>query len=286
MNDYALVRHDIQPNTPEWLELRKGFRTASEAAIVLGISPFQTPEQFKLIKAGLKTQYYSKAMQLGHELEAQVRQHAGDHFDLNFEEQIWTRGKYLASLDGIDGDVLVEIKVSDRTYNDLADGNMPEYYYAQVQQQLHCSPAKVGYIYAYSPKKDAYIHSAPIEEMPIYMESIEEAWEKFDAMPVPEQIDFSDNGEVVTLFQSYQTLKDQADNIKEQMDEIKRQLIAKAQDHSIEALGYKLTKSKPRTSYDYSKACKDAKIDLEAYKKVGDPSWSIKMAPNPFEAKE
>jgi len=286
MNDYAQVRHDIAPNTPEWLELRKGFRTASEAAIVMGLSPFQTPESFKLIKAGLKKQYYSKAMQLGHELEAQVRKHAGDHFDLNFEEQIWTRGKYLASLDGIDGDTLVEIKVSDHTYNALHDGDIPEYYHAQVQQQLHCSPAKVGYIYAYSPKKDAYIHSTPIEEQPDFMLTVEAAWEKFEAMLVPEKIDFSDDGSVVNLFQEYEQLKRQADALKEQMDAIKAQLVERANEHSIEAQGYKLTKSKPRTSYDYSKACKDAKLDMEAYKKVGESSWSIKLAPSPFEATE
>jgi len=286
MNDYALIKHDLQPNTPEWLELRKGFRTASEAPIVLGISPFQTPENFKLIKAGLKKQYYSKAMELGHTLEDQVRQHAGAHFDLNFKEEIWTRGKYLASLDGIDGDVLVEIKVSDHTYNALHDGVIPEYYYAQVQQQLHCSPAKVGYIYAYSPKKDAYIHSAPIEEMPMYMESIEEAWENFDAMPVPEKIDFSEDGSVVNLFHEYQSLKRKADELKERMETVKEKLVERAQDHSIEAAGYKLTKSKPRTSYDYSKACKDAKLDLSKYEKVGNPSWTITAPKSPFEAAE
>ena len=31
---------DLAPNTPEWLEARKKYRTASEAPIVCGISPF------------------------------------------------------------------------------------------------------------------------------------------------------------------------------------------------------------------------------------------------------
>jgi len=277
---------DLQPNTDEWLEVRKKYRTASEAPIVLGISPFTTPEAFKLIKAGLKKQYYSKAMQLGHELEDKSRQWANERFGKDFKEEIWVNGDYLASLDGIDDGTVLEIKTSDITYNKLKDGIIEEHYHAQIQQQLHCCGGVVAYLVAYGPKADDFAISEPIFPAPHYIEEIAKAWEKFDAMPVPEQIDFSDNGEVVTLFQSYQTLKETADNIKEQMDEIKQQLIAKAQDHSIEAQGYKLTKSKPRTSYDYSKACKDAKLDMEQYKKVGDPSWSIKMAPNPFEAIE
>ena len=66
----------LMQNTPEWLEARKKYRTASEAAIVLGISPFTTVEKFKSIKAGLVKQYYSKAMEQGHIQEDQIRQAA------------------------------------------------------------------------------------------------------------------------------------------------------------------------------------------------------------------
>ena len=69
-----MIKHDVKPNTPEWLELRTQYRTASEAAIVMGISPFTTPLKFKMIKEGLAKQYYSKAMQDGHRLEDQVQE--------------------------------------------------------------------------------------------------------------------------------------------------------------------------------------------------------------------
>jgi len=277
---------DLQPNTPEWLEARKKYRTASEAPIVLGISPFTSPDTFKLIKAGLKKQYYSKAMQLGHELEDKSRQWANEHLGKNFVEEIWVNGDYLASLDGRDGDTVLEIKTSDITYNKLVDGIIEEHYHAQIQQQLHCCGSEVAYLVAYSPKQDAFAISEPIYPAPHYIEEIAKAWDTFEAMPVPEKIDFSDSAEVINLFHEYEQLKQQADALKEQMDAIKAKLIERANDHSIEAQGYKLTKSKPRTSYDYSKACKDAKLDMEAYKKVGESSWSIKLAPSPFEAAE
>lgn len=277
-----MIKHDVAPNTKAWLDLRAQFRTASEAAIVLGISPFTTPEQFKLIKAGLKTQYYSKAMQRGHQLEDKVRQYCNEHFNKDFKEEVWSNGAYLASLDGIDGDTLVEIKVSDRTYTDLKNGINPGYYEAQVRQQLHCSPATVGYIVAYSPKEDAYAIGHAITAANI--DDIENAWLVFDALPVPDSlIDMSDNGQIVALFHEYQKLKQDIDAQAARMTEIKDALVVVSHGKGVEALGYKLTPKKGATTYDYKKATKEAGIDMDRYKKEGKPSFTLTMPRSPFD---
>lgn len=274
---------DLAPNTPEWLEARTQYRTASEAAIVLGISPFTTPDDFKLIKAGIKKQFYSSAMKQGHDLEAQVREHANAHFSLDFKEEVWVNGDYLASLDGIDGKCLVEIKVSDYSYRELVEGEIPEHYYTQVQQQLHCSPANVGYLYVYSPKQDAYAVSKPIYEEPEYMTRVSIAWDLFDSMPVPEvAVDAQEDGKVINLFQQYASLKHQADSIKEEMDKIKESLVALGNDKGITAGDYKLTVKRGSTTYDYKKAATDAKLDLTKYGKQGKPSHAITIPKNPF----
>lgn len=278
----------LEQNTPEWLEARKQYHTASEAAIVLGISPFKTALAFKMERAGLKKSYYSAAMRRGHELEDQVRQHAENFFGCTFAPECWVNGQYMASLDGIDAerDTIVEIKVSDRTYNDIKDGNFPEYYYAQLQQQLHCSPAKVGYLYVYSPEKDAYICSAPVEEMPLYMESIDEAWLKFDQIELDEHtpVDRSDDGAIVNLFGEYAGLMRKIKQCQERADIIKAKLIAEAGDHTLIAGDFKLERRKGATRYDYKKAATDAKVDLEQYKTEGNPTFTFKLPKNPFEA--
>jgi len=275
----------LQQNTQEWLDARANYRTASEAAIVMGLSPFTSINDFKLIKAGLKKQFYSKAMKLGHDLEDQVRQHASDHFGKNFKDECWAVGRYMASLDGIDGDTLVEIKVSDHTYNALKNGTVPEYYEVQILQQLYCSPATKGYLYAYSPKEDKYICSYPIEldDRPTFPAELDLAWHMFDNMPVPEVADLSADGAVVNLFKQYEDLKHQAEDLKAQMDDIKEELIELSKGHTMTASGYKLSKSKPRVTYDYKKAATDAKVDLDAYKKEGEGSWSITLPKNPFQ---
>lgn len=279
-----VIKHDVQPNTKEWLELRKKYRTASEAAIVLGISPWTTPEDFKLIKAGLKKQYYNSKMRRGHELEDQVRQHASDFFGMDFKEAIYSNGNYLASLDGIADDIVLEIKVSDYTFKDLEDGDIPEYYHVQMQQQLFCSGARVAYLYVYSPERDEYICSHDVALDPGYMPKIELAWEQFDDMELPENAPLDRTGEaaVEMLFAEYAFLKGEAENIKEKMDKIKEQLLAFADDRTMVASDYTLQKSKPRITTDYRTACSDAKLDLSKYKKEGDSVWTIKLPKNPF----
>lgn len=273
----------LKQNTPEWLEARKNYRTASEAAIVCGVSPFTSVNDFKLIKAGLKTQFYSKAMQLGHELEDTVRQWASDKLNRSFQEACWARDRFMASLDGIDGDTLVEIKVSDYTYNDLKEGNIPEYYWLQVQQQLHCSPATKGYLVAYSPKEEDYYMSEEILYTPAAISRIADAWEQFDAMPIPEQpIDMSDDVDVTNLFIEYENLKQQADKIKGKMEDIKKALLYKGETTGIVCGDFKLVKKKGATRVDYKKAVVDADLDTTDYTTEGKPSYSITLPKNPF----
>lgn len=279
-----MQKHDVKPNTPEWLELRKEYRTASEAAIVMGISPFQTPEQFKLIKAGLKKQYYSAAMRRGHELEDMVRQWANGWLGKDFKEEIWTNEGYLASLDGIDGDCLVEIKVSDRTYNDLKKGVIPEYYLVQIQQQLFCSPAEYGYLIAYSPKAEDYATSEAIAFDPVYMANIATGWELFNDIKIDEHtpVDLSDDGRVVELFNRYDRLKAELDTIKSYLDMTRDELIKAAGDRSMVAGDFKLERRKGAVRYDYKKAATDANVDLEQYKSESAPTFTVKLPPNPF----
>ena len=274
----------LKPNTPEWLEARKAYRTASEAPIVCGISPFQTPEKFKMIKLGLAKQYYSKAMADGHKYEDQVRQWANKELGYNFKEEIWVNGDYLASLDGIDGETLIEIKVSERTFDDIKAGRLPEYYLTQMQQQMYCSPATRGFLVAYSKKRDDYVASTLILEDPRYMKHIEDSWGLFDLIEIDEHtpLDRSEDRRIVELFNRYDRLKAELDTVKMAMELTKEELIKEAGDRSLVAGDFKLVRSKPTTRYDYKKAATDAKVDLDKYKSEGKPTFSVKLPPNPF----
>jgi len=226
-------------------------------------------------------------MKDGHEAEEEIRQFANKELGCDFKEEVWVNGDYLASLDGIDEQFLIEAKNSEKTYNELKNGDIPEHYWLQVQQQLYCSPAEVGYIVARNPKTGDMILSDLIEPDPNVMERISAAWEAFDAMPVPEgDLDLSDNLELRALFEQYNDLKVQADEIKAKMDAIKERLLSYAPERTVECSGHKIIYKKGAVRVDYRKACKDAKLALEPYEKQGDPTYAIKVAPSPFTADE
>jgi len=279
------IKHQVEPNTPEWLELRKNYRTASEAAIVMGISPFTNPAKFKLIKAGLATQFYSKAMQQGHELEHKSREWANAMFAKEFKEEIWTNGQYLASLDGRSSDgVVLEIKTSSHTYNKIKEGEIPEYYAAQMQQQMYCSGSHVAYLVAYCPKTDQFACSEALTFNYTYMKLIEGAWIEFDNMPVPDgPVDASDNQDLLQAFMHYQELKRQRDDLDTRMEEAREAIMQhKAPDRATTCQGYEIVFKKGATKTDYKRAAADAKLDLAPYVSQGEPSYMLKMAPSIF----
>ncbi len=279
---------ELKQNTQEWLDARKQYRTASEAAIVCGVSPWTSVADFKLIKAGKKQQYYSKAMQRGHELEDTVRQKANALLNMTFTEACYVRDCFMASLDGISADetTLIEIKVSKWTYQDIIGGKIPEYYWLQIQQQLFCSPAKAGYLVAMHPDTEDIVVSDPIYPEVEAMARIEQAWIAFDEMPVPEgPVDFTGNGEITELFKEYDALKRIQDDTKAEMDRVKATLIEKVGNQSaVVSGGYKITLKEGATRYDYKKAALDAGILLDDYATTGEPSFSITLPKPVFDA--
>ncbi|MBL0721214.1 MAG: YqaJ viral recombinase family protein [Sulfurovum sp.] len=174
----------VEQGTEEWLELRnKHIRTASRTAVVLDCSPLTSKETLaQEIKFGIKP-FYNKAMKQGNELEDKVRYLANSHFQDFFMPQVGLNGELFASLDGInfEGDTIVELKVSDKTYTDIENGIIPEHYVLQVKHQmLVFNTAKVGYLFAYSPTLDKTICSKAITIQEGDFEMIKEGWEQFE----------------------------------------------------------------------------------------------------------
>ena len=182
-----VVGSEAIQNSDAWLEWRKHFRTASQASVVLEISPWETPEEMKKKELGLlpKTKI-SKAMQTGIDREDEVRKKAQDYFNKEFSAQCWEYGRYGASLDGIDaeGQTVVELKVSKYTYFTLKKGNIPENYKIQIMQQLMCSGAEVGYIVAMNPENNEIVVSSAIKLEEDFYSKLEDAWSKYDALDI------------------------------------------------------------------------------------------------------
>jgi putative phage-type endonuclease len=106
---------ELIPNTPEWLEARKEYIGASDAPVIMGVSPYSTPYQLWQKKLGLLEETQTFAMARGHSLESQARAQVEERLGILLTPKVKTHSSLnwmMATLDGLsaDGKTLVEIK--------------------------------------------------------------------------------------------------------------------------------------------------------------------------------
>jgi putative phage-type endonuclease len=138
---YITVDHD--QGSREWLDWRHNGIGASDAPALMGESKWRDADQLFREKVGRrKPTFQNEAMRRGHRLEPHARRHyvsesgvVVEPICLQSTERQWLR----ASLDGISvaDSRVVEIKCGDSVYRQVANsGNVPGYYYGQLQQIL------------------------------------------------------------------------------------------------------------------------------------------------------
>lgn len=143
--------------SPAWHEFRSERIGGSDAAPILGISPFLTRFQLWEIKKGLKKQYFSSAMQRGKELEPEARELFEKITGLQVFDSVLTHKKNdwkIGSFDGITLDFkqAVEIKCpGEYTHKMALEGIVPDYYYAQIQHLIDVADLEFMYYFSYHP---------------------------------------------------------------------------------------------------------------------------------------
>src|SRR5689334_6309347 len=130
-------------NTSEWLEMRRNKIGASDAPVIMGVSPWKTPFQLWEEKLGIgKEKETTASMRRGIDMEEEARQKFEELTGHIVFPKVMFHPDYeylMASLDGIDMDhkVAVEIKCPGREDHECAmDGVVPEKYKPQLQHQL------------------------------------------------------------------------------------------------------------------------------------------------------
>jgi putative phage-type endonuclease len=134
---------NLQQCTDEWREYRKSKICASDAPIIMGMSPWRTREQLLQEKIGqIESQPINSAMQRGMILEPKARSVAEDMLGTLFLPEVLESIEYpwmCASYDGIciDNKLILEIKCTNKKNHEMAkNGKIPDYYYPQVQHQI------------------------------------------------------------------------------------------------------------------------------------------------------
>ena len=154
-------------NHQQWLEWRRQGIGSSDAAAIMGVSPWKTPLQVWEDKVlGTSEQLENSAMTRGKELEEPARQLFEKMMDVVvFPQNIvnpqtsWLR----ASLDGLDpdGKVMVEIKCPNKEDHLAAVGKrIPEKYYPQCQHQLAVTGLDGMYYFSFDGSKGIVVEVA------------------------------------------------------------------------------------------------------------------------------
>lgn len=100
-----LVAHDVAQGSDAWLALRGRYRTGSDTAAVMGISPYKSRDEFLSERITGKrapvSEFVNKAREYGTATEVHARAAYCAETGLFPVPGVYTRGRYIASMDGV-----------------------------------------------------------------------------------------------------------------------------------------------------------------------------------------
>ena len=276
-----MSRVELEQGTQEWLDWRRKRAMASETAAIMGISPYQSPEQIRAAKRGADNTYTTAAMQRGHDEEPKARYAYEDATGELFEPACFEWEDFGASVDGIsmDGEQLLEIKSpvkgreSDR-WRVVANGGIDHHDYIQVQHQLMVTDARECFFLVWSgePDSDEPYVGVTIEPDTTVWDQIKEAWEQF--WPT---VQAREDDEWREAAEAYREAKKAADKAAQELSEAKQRLIQCAAGSYSYGCGVRVKEISRAGSVDWKRVQKDqlAGVDLEQYRKPGSKFFQV-----------
>lgn len=269
---------ELEQGSGLWLDWRRTKRMASESPVVTRRSPYQSWTGLRDIKRGASTQQ-TAAMAHGHAYEHEARMWAAAETGHLFEPVCVEKGDYAASLDGIDGSSLVEIKCPFKgresdTWKFAERGLISPLYDDQVIHQLEVSGAEVCYfaVYDAATKRGILIERRPDVEA---WKKLAAQWDEFWAWHLTDDPDPAKNlrtdADWIASAALYAASKRQADYYAKIAEEQRARLLELSGGVNAEGAGVKVSVFSKAGGVDYKRAiaelAKDA--DLEPYRKAG-----------------
>ena len=160
---------DLEQGTREWLDWRHSGIGASDASTVMGDNRFQSPSELLHQKKNKINTEPNEKMRLGTSLEPVARDLYIEETGMLVEPQCLRSKEYswmIASMDGITDDYahIVEIKCGRAAYWQANKGNVPSYYYGQLQHQLMITGLDLVDYWCYWPGYDGILQTVTRDE--------------------------------------------------------------------------------------------------------------------------
>lgn len=296
---------NLTQGTPEWIEARQHYFTASEAAAMMGVSKYQKREDLLLEKATGQRKPVSSFMEMkfqqGHDAEAGARPLAEKLIGEEVSPVVAVEGKLLASFDGITigDDILFEHKLWNEKLAEtvLADQEtgtgLEAHYYYQLEHQLFVSGAdRVLFVCSDGTEKN-FVHCWYCS-IPERREQLLEGWEVFGKeleafkagiesgeikAPVIEAVERTDD-DFLKVEQEYQVALAESEAAKARLDEAKANLVKKADGVKSKGALFQVFKKTNKGSVKWAQAfkkhCPDIpESELSEFRGPPSDSWQV-----------
>lgn len=272
-------------NSEEWLQWRRNKIGASDAAAIMGVSPWQTAYGLWCEKLQLHApRQMNGAMQRGVDMEERARSayesktglfvlpQVREHFNIEY---------MIASLDGItiDGNNAVEIKCAGKEDHKKAlDGEIPEKYYPQLQHQIEvCNLKEIDY-FSFDGEDGVIVK---VHRNNLYIKMLKqqqaEFWDQLKNLTPPAMTDRDYVLRSDDLWNQaaaeWLAIRKQASDLEDREQELKAVLISMSQGRNSSGAGIKVSKVIKKGSIDYSKL--PSEIDLEQFRKPNISYWRL-----------
>lgn len=279
----------MEQNTEIWLNARRGGIGSSDVAAIMGKCPFRTRYQVYLSKVEGLQQEDNFAMARGREWEPVLRAKAEEKYNCRFEPRVakvtLDGVLFIASLDGDNGDMLLEGKVPGKENIALAEsGKLPEHYMLQVQQQLLVSgrPKALYACLDMETKENIYVEVLPDYEMQhdIQVECAK-FWREHIEPKLPPELaegDYIECSEDVYALEAshYKYAKQQFDLAEAALESAKDALKERlGKLPGLRGHGLKLCKYTRKGNVEYAKIPQLVGVDLEPYRKKASSVFKI-----------
>jgi putative phage-type endonuclease len=281
----------LEQGSAEWLSWRKTVITGTDASIIMGNNPWETPYQCWQRKLGLiEDKKSNEAMERGKRLEPEARAQFIEKYGIEMNPEVVESSEFEflgASLDGIDilGNSLLEIKCGGSKLHDMASrGEIPEYYKDQMQHQLLVTGAEKCYYYSFDGTEGICIEVLPDPEFKdTFIKKARDFW-KCVALSEPPPLqdkDYRDMSDVPawgSYADQYRQLCEQIKGLEEIKENYRKELLKLSEDQNCQGRGIKVIKAVMRGRVAYDEIPEIKGVDLDKYRKTATTLWKIMVA--------
>lgn len=281
----------LEQGSPEWLAWRKTVITATDASIILGNNPWDTPYTCWQRKLGLIEEKKSnEAMERGKRLEPEARAQFMDHYGIYMEPRVVesTEFDFLgASLDGLSmcEMYILEIKCGGHKLHEMASrGEIPQYYKDQMQHQLLVTGAEKCYYYSYDGKDGICIEVYPDPDYAKTFIPKARAFWKCIALGEPPALqdkdykDMSDHPHWSILATEYRRINEKIKALEAEREFYRKSLLDLCGDQSCRGDGIKVMKTVMRGRVSYDDIPELKVVDLDKYRRGSTTTWKVMVA--------